>query len=69
MLFCKPARKTGIAFEQMAPANTDVTIRSLELKRDISYLYKWRHTSFETNYIQYKDFLNDKSTHSFEQGK
>jgi len=65
MLFCKPARKTGIAFEQPIPANTNVTIRSLELKRDICYLHKWRHVSIETVYVQYKDFLNDKSTHSF----
>ena len=65
MLFCKPARKTGIAFEQKVPLNANVTIRSRELKRDISHLYRKRHTSIETVYDQYKNFLNDKSTHSF----
>lgn len=62
MLFCKPARKTGIVFEQTDPK---ITIRSLELNKDISYLSKSAHTSIETVYDQYKDFLNDTCTHSF----
>jgi hypothetical protein len=62
MLLCKPARRTGIVFEQTVPK---ITIRSLELNRDGSYLAQSRHSSIETVYDRYKDFLNDKSTHSF----
>jgi hypothetical protein len=62
MLLCKPARRAGIVFEQTVPK---ITIRSLELNRDGSYLAQSRHTSIEAVYDRYKGFLNDKSTHSF----